>query len=315
MRILVTGAAGFIGSSLCQRLLSLGHTVTGLDCLTNYYSRAIKQGNIEACLLSDRFTFVEEDLLRADLAELLADVDAVFHEAAQPGVRGSWGQQFEVYTDNNVLATQRLLEACLHSSVSRFVNASSSSVYGNSPKVPTDEGSPTRPYSPYGVTKLAAEHLCSLYWQNHRLPAVSLRYFTVYGPRQRPDMAMNRFITRILRGEEISLYGDGMQERDFTYIDDAVDANISAMTSEGAIGRVFNIGGGSRVTVNQVLEILESTVGKRVRVVRSERQAGDVDRTAADTTLARELLDYRPSVPLEEGLPRQVAWHREQSGR
>lgn len=192
----------------------------------------------------------------------------------------------------------------------RFVNASSSSVYGNCPDLPMREDSPTRPYSPYGVTKLAAEHLCSLYWQNFRLPTVSLRYFTVYGPRQRPDMAMNRFISAALAGEEITVYGDGEQERDFTFVSDAVAANLSAMDADDAVGKVFNIGGGSKITVNELLRMLEAQTGGKLRVMRSSKQKGDVDRTAADTTLARSVLGYSPCVDLADGLAGQLEWQR-----
>lgn len=314
MRILVTGAAGFIGSNIAERLLSLGHDVVGIDCFTDYYARYLKERNLSVCRKSQAFDLVEADLATTDLARLLDGVRVVFHQAAQAGVRSSWGRDFEIYTHHNILAAQRLLEASLSADLTRFVYASSSSVYGNCPDDPMREDSPTRPYSPYGVTKLAAEHLCGLYWQNYGLPTVSLRYFTVYGPRQRPDMAFNRFITAALAGSKITLYGDGEQQRDFTFIDDAVDANVAAMEAEGAAGKVFNIGGGSVTTVNEVLGIIEADVGKPLQVERAEKQKGDVDRTSADTTLARQVLGYKPSVSLADGIARQMEWHKEIAG-
>ena len=309
MRCLVTGAAGFIGSTLSERLLELGHEVVGVDCLTDYYSPEIKKANLSSAASSPRFSLIEADLLDLDLRGLLEGVDWVFHQAAQPGVRMSWGDHFDVYVRNNVLATQRLLEAAKGSGIKRLVNASSSSVYGDLPELPLTETARPQPVSPYGVTKLAAEHLCCLYYANYGVPTVSLRYFTVYGPRQRPDMGFHIFTSAALRGEEVVIYGDGEQTRDFTYISDVVMANVQAAESEKAAGRVLNIGGGSRISVNAVLDILRDLIGGfEVRHV--EAQKGDVRDTMSDTTAAREALGFSPKVSIAEGLKRQVEWMR-----
>lgn len=309
MKCLVTGAAGFIGSTLSERLLELGHEVVGIDCLTDYYSPEIKKANLASAASSPRFSLIEADLLDLDLRGLLEGVDWVFHQAAQPGVRMSWGDHFDVYVRNNVLATQRLLEAAKGSGIKRLVNASSSSVYGDLPELPLTETARPQPVSPYGVTKLAAEHLCCLYYANYGVPTVSLRYFTVYGPRQRPDMGFHIFTSAALRSEEVVIYGDGEQTRDFTYISDVVTANVQAAESEKAAGRVLNIGGGSRISVNAVLDILRDLIGGfEVRHV--EAQKGDVRDTMSDTTAAREALGFSPKVSIAEGLKRQVEWMR-----
>ena len=321
-RCLVTGVAGFIGSHLAERLLAEGYEVIGVDCFTDYYPRPVKERNLSALRNSDRFRFVEADLRTADLEPLLEGVDYVFHLAAQAGVRASWGENFAVYTEHNILATQRLLEAVSRvsrssrssrgsaksaRSVDKFIYASSSSVYGDTPNLPMREDSLPRPISPYGVTKLAGEHLCQLYHYNFGVPTVSLRYFTVYGPRQRPDMAFHRFIRAILEGKPIVVYGDGEQTRDFTFVADAVEATVLAMRCE-ATGVAFNIGGGSRVTINRAIELLEEIVGRRAVVEHREPQHGDVRHTLADTSAAREVLGFAPKVSLEEGLRAQVAW-------
>jgi nucleoside-diphosphate-sugar epimerase len=311
MKCLVTGAAGFVGSHLAERLSDLGHEVTGADCFLDYYPRAVKERNVRA--ISDRpnFRLVEQDVARDDLAPLLAGVDWVFHQAAQAGVRASWGSDFQIYAIHNVLGTQRLLEAARDAEVRRFVYASSSSIYGDTTDLPMREQSLPRPVSPYGVTKLAAEHLCWLYWKSFGLPTVSLRYFTVYGPRQRPDMAFHRFLRGALRGEEITLYDDGEQTRDFTYVSDVVAANLAAAQS-AENGAVFNIGGGSQVSINRVLETIEQLSGKKLRVRRESRQKGDVRHTSADCTRAREALGFQPQVPLAEGLSREWQWVQEE---
>ena len=237
------------------------HDVLGVDCFTDYYARSNKEENLAGLRAGPRFGFEQLDLATADLAPIVAGADAIFHQAAQAGVRASWGKTFETYTSCNVLATQRLLEAAKNAgTVERFVYASSSSVYGDTTDLPMRETSRPRPFSPYGVTKLAAEHLTWLYWKNYGLPTVSLRYFTVYGPRQRPDMAFHRFIKAVLTGQPIRLYGDGDQTRDFTYVDDIVDVNLSAAVAETQ-GRVYNVGGGSRTSVNEVIEIIGRLVG------------------------------------------------------
>ncbi|WP_437673419.1 NAD-dependent epimerase/dehydratase family protein [Sorangium sp. So ce131] len=312
MRCLVTGVAGFIGSHLAERLIELGHEVLGVDRFADYYGRELKDGNLARLRGEARFSLSTADLATADLRPLLSGREVVFHQAAQAGVRPSWGQSFEGYLRDNVLATQRLLEAArARGEVRKLVYASSSSVYGDTDDVPMRESSRTAPYSPYGVTKLAAEHLCELYRRNFGLPTVSLRYFTVYGPRQRPDMAFHRFIAAILKGEAIRLHGDGEQTRDFTYVSDAVQANLGAMEG-GAVG-VFNIGGGSRVSLNEALGQLAELAGP-VRVERGEPQAGDVRHTLADTAAARAALGYVPRVALRDGLAAQVAWQKQLAG-
>lgn len=310
MRALVTGVAGFIGSTLAESLLEAGHDVVGIDCFLDYYARDIKEGNLAGLRKDARFRFVEASLVDADLHALTDGVDWVFHQAAQAGVRSSWGEDFRVYSDNNVYATQRLLEACRARPLGKFVYASSSSIYGDTDDLPMRETSMPRPVSPYGVSKLAAEHLVWLYWKNFGLATVSLRYFTVYGPRQRPDMAFHRFIRSVLDDEPIVLYGDGEQSRDFTFVGDIVAANISAASSP-VRGGVFNLGGGSRTTVNEVIATIGELAGREPRVERREVQKGDVRHTAADTGAARREIGFAPRVTLREGLARQVAWHQE----
>jgi UDP-glucose 4-epimerase len=307
MRSLVTGVAGFIGSHLAERLISEGYEVIGVDCFTDYYARSIKEQNLKELLKEPGFTFLEENLLETDLRKILIGVDCIFHQAAQAGVRASWGEEFEIYTSLNVLATQRLLEACKDSKIGRFVYASSSSVYGDSEELPLREGSLLKPISPYGVTKLAGEHLCCSYWKNYQIPVISLRYFTVYGPRQRPDMAFHKFIRAILNGEQIEIYGDGKQTRDFTFISDAVSGNILAMNSD-AEGEVFNIGGGSRVLLNEVLDSIQKIAGKTAEIVYRDVQKGDVRHTLADTSKAKKYLGYNPMIDLETGLAEQWKW-------
>jgi UDP-glucose 4-epimerase len=315
---LVTGVAGFIGSHLAERLLRDGYRVIGVDCFTDSYPRQIKERNIENLGGSEKFTFIEANLLEIDLAALLrgesaiqsqpsAAVDWVFHLAAQAGVRASWGEAFHIYTDCNVLTTQRLLEAAKEAPLQKFVYASSSSVYGDAETYPTPEDVVPQPISPYGVTKLAGEHLCRLYWRAYGVPAVSLRYFTVYGPRQRPDMAFHRFIRAALERREIVVYGDGEQTRDFTFVGDTVDGTVRAAMT-GQAGEMFNLGGGSRVTVNQVIRELESILGKKVRVRYAESQAGDVRHTSANISRAAAMLGYAPRTKLADGLRMEAEW-------
>lgn len=311
MRCLVTGAAGFIGSHLTQALVAQGHEVVGVDCLTSYYGRVRKELNIREAAARGPFQFLELDLHDAALAGLLRGADVVFHLAGQPGVRSSWGTGFADYARNNVTVTQRLLEASQWAGIRRFVYASSSSVYGNTAQLPTTESDPCRPFSPYGVTKLAAENLCSAYADNGRVEAVSLRYFTVYGPRQRPDMAFSRFISMALRGDPLPLNASGEQVRDFTYVDDVVRANLAAAVLPVSPGAVFNIAGGVRVTMTEVLLLLQEVLGMQVGIERRRAQAGDVRATAGDTAAANEVLGWSPVVDLRTGLERQVSWQRE----
>ncbi len=306
-KALVTGAAGFIGSHLCERLLENGYAVTGVDSFTDYYDVRIKRNNISTCSENDSFEFVGGSINDVDLEKLLSGVDYVFHQAAQAGVRASWGSRFEEYIDSNVRATQRLCEAAKGGDLKRFVYASSSSVYGEPVELPTKENHPTRPVSPYGVTKLDAENLCLLYKKAYGLPVVCLRYFTVYGPRQRPDMALHRFLKGAFGGTHVEVYGNGGQTRDFTYVDDVVEANVLAMAYEGG-EPVFNIGGGSRVTVNHMLDLVGrySRGDFDVRYVDAEK--GDVSHTSADTSLARAELGYEPRMSFEEGIEREAEW-------
>jgi UDP-glucose 4-epimerase len=310
VKVVVTGAAGFIGSHLAERLLAEGHEVTGIDCFTDYYPRALKERNLAPLRPSSRFRLVEERLQDGQLARHLAGASHVYHLAAQAGVRASWGREFAQYTEHNVLATQRLLEAALEAGRPRVVYASSSSVYGDSSVLPLREDGPCRPVSPYGVTKLAAEHLALLYQRNHGLETVSLRFFTVYGPRQRPDMAFHRFLKAARDGQPVTVYGDGSQTRDFTYVDDIVSAVCAAALS-GRPGCVYNVGGGERVALTEVLRLVEDVTGRHLQVQRQQTQMGDMKDTFADTQAASRDLGFRSTVALAEGLAREWRWIQE----
>jgi UDP-glucose 4-epimerase len=309
MKALVTGAAGFIGSTLAEKLLADGADVVGLDCFTDYYPRPVKERNLSGLIGQPRFRFVESTIQQADLPGLLKDRTHVFHLAAQAGVRKSWGRDFGVYTVNNIEATQVLLEAAASAApaLERIVYASSSSVYGDGVAMPMREDALPQPVSPYGVTKLAAEQLCYLYFANYGVPTVSLRYFTVYGPRQRPDMGFHKFLRAALRGDAITVYGDGEQTRDFTFVHDAVAATAAAGV-RGVPGRVYNIGGGSRVTINQVFEMIGRVSGRPPRIDVDPAQKGDMRHTYADTSLAQADLGFRPTVELEEGIAAEYRW-------
>ena len=309
MKALVTGVAGFIGSTLAEKLLADGADVVGLDCFTDYYPRPIKERNLSALTGQARFRFVESTIQQADLPGLLKDRTHVFHLAAQAGVRKSWGRDFGVYTVNNIEATQVLLEAAAGAApaLERIVYASSSSVYGDGVAMPMREDALPQPVSPYGVTKLAAEQLCYLYYANYGVPAVALRYFTVYGPRQRPDMGFHKFLRAAIRGEPITVYGDGEQTRDFTFVHDAVAATAAAAV-RGVPGRVYNIGGGSRVSINQVFEMIGRVSGRPPRIDVDPAQKGDMRHTYADTSLAQADLGFRPTVGLEEGIAAEYRW-------
>lgn len=309
MHALVTGVAGFIGSTLADRLVADGWTVRGVDRFTAYYEEAAKRANLRQLVGSEQFELIEADLLFADLEHLLDGIDVVFHLAGQPGVRLSWADGFRTYVDLNINVTQRLLEAARDRDLHRFVYASSSSVYGNVASVPTDEDQPTRPFSPYGVTKLAGELLCSAYGANFGVPTVSLRYFTVYGPRQRPDMALHRMIEAALDGRPFPLYGDGQQIRDFTYVDDIVDATVRAATADVKPACVINVAGGSSVPLVDLIRLVGAIVGHPVEIDRRTEQPGDVGATGGTIRRAWNLLCWEPATGLESGLEHQVGWH------
>jgi nucleoside-diphosphate-sugar epimerase len=313
MRAIVTGAAGFIGSALAESLVGTGHSVVGVDSFSEYYDPAQKRSTA-GHLRGMGVEVIEADLLELDLVGLLADADVVFHQAGQPGVRASWSGGFESYARDNILVTQALLEAAREAaSLQRFVFASSSSVYGNVDVYPCTEATLPRPFSPYGVTKLAAEHLCSLYAQNWSLPTVSLRYFTIYGPRQRPDMAFHRLIEAALNGQEFELYGDGGQRREFTFVGDVVEANILAATCDVAPGTYMNVSGGQSVSMNEVIDQIESELGP-MSIRRTATVAGDVRETGATTDRAADLLGWMPMTSLAEGIKTQIDWHRMERG-
>lgn len=309
MVALITGVAGFIGSTLARRLVNDGMDVRGIDSFTDYYDLDLKKRNL-ASIPKNRFEFVHGDLNTLDLAELLDGVEFVFHQAGQPGVRKSWGSEFDLYALDNVQATQRLLEAVKTdgSRIKKLVYASSSSVYGNAQRYPTVETDMPRPLSPYGVTKLAAEHLCSLYGENFGIPTVSLRYFTVYGPGQRPDMAFTRFFRAVLRGESIEVYGTGDQIRDFTYIDDIVEANVAAAFSDVPPASVYNVAGGSSTSLNAAIEIIGDLTKRPVKISSGGMVAGDVFRTGGSTAKIVADLGWSPVVPIEKGLEKQYEW-------
>jgi UDP-glucuronate 4-epimerase len=308
MNVVVTGAAGFIGSTLVDRLLSEGHTVVGIDCFTEYYDEATKRANIAGALGNPNYTLAEIDLTTADLGGVFADVDVVWHLAGQPGVRLSWSAGFERYNTLNILATQRVLEAAQRAGVGRVVYASSSSIYGNAERFPTEETDLPQPFSPYGVTKLAAEHLCSLYAANWGTPTVSLRYFTVYGPRQRPDMAFHRMINAALAGTKFPLFGDGQQRRSFTFVQDVVDAtHRGGMTPDVAPGSVFNVAGEQSATVTEVIDMIGEIVGSPLQLDRQPAQAGDALRTGGATERIAAALGWTATTSVYDGLTAQVA--------
>jgi nucleoside-diphosphate-sugar epimerase len=304
---LVTGCAGFVGSHLAERLVADGHHVVGVDAFTDYYATSLKERNLEGLAGRPAFRLVRGNLLELDLPPLLDGVELVFHLAAQAGVRPSWGSAFQVYTDWNILATQRLLEAGRRRPLRRFVYASSSAVYGRSP-LPLHEEGPTRPLSPYGVSKLAAEHLCGLYAEAHGVPTVSLRYFTVYGPRQRPDMAFHRFIRALRAGRPIPVFGDGRQTRDFTFVGDIVDATCQAADAAVPAGTVLNVAGGSRIELGAAIEELAQLTGRPACLEPATGAPGEMPHTYADIRQAAERLGWRPKTALAEGLREEIAW-------
>jgi nucleoside-diphosphate-sugar epimerase len=303
--VVVTGVAGFIGSNLAQELLDRSEDVVGVDCFTDYYDPRIKEANLDLLRPHPRFRFHRLDLTVDDLRPVLAGATHVYHLAAQAGVP-SWGESFAPYVRHNITGTQRLLEQ-LRGSKARLVFASSSSVYGDADRYPTPEDVVPRPVSPYGVTKLCSEQLVMAYRRSAGIDARCLRYFTVYGPRQRPDMAFSRFIAAARSGDPIEVYGDGSQVRDFTFVADAVRATIRAGTVDEPADAIFNVGGGSRVTLRRVIELLGEILGTPLAVRNLPAQAGDVRETGADLSRAEAVLGWRPAVSLEEGLRAQVA--------
>jgi len=308
MRALVTGCAGFIGSHLTESLLADGVGVMGVDCFNDNYGRRQKLDNLRRAYDWEDFEFAPIDLARGDLYDLVAECDVVYHLAAEPGVRASWGDRFESYVRNNVIATQHLLEAAKGQAIERFVYASSSSIYGRAESLPTREDVAPRPFSPYGVTKLGGESLCELYQANYDVPTVALRYFSVYGPRQRPDMAFSIFCRAALKREPIQIFGDGRQTRDFTFVADVVAATRAAGSMSGAVGNVYNIGGGSQISLGHALSVLEDLLERPLEITSLPREPGDVSDTGADIGAAVRDLGYVPSTPFEPGLAAELEW-------
>ena len=307
MNYLVTGSAGFIGSHLCKKLILDGGYIIAIDGFTDFYPRWLKEKNIQPLVKHPHFKLISHNLLDLDLNNIMEKIDVVFHLAAQPGVRSSWGSDFSIYTKNNIDATQKLLEAAKTSAIKKFIYASSSSVYGLSPHLPMSETSPLHPFSPYGVTKLAAENLCFLYHKNYGIPCVSLRFFTVYGPGQRPDMAFHRFFKAIAENREITIFGDGQQTRDFTFIDDIIRANLSSIES-GKAGETYNLGGGTQRKLADILPVIEEISQTKANIRYVEKEKGDVRHTFADIQKAKRDLNYSPQVTLEEGLKLEWDW-------
>jgi|Tabmets5t2r1_1033131.scaffolds.fasta_scaffold02169_3 UDP-glucuronate 4-epimerase len=308
MHALVTGCAGFIGSHLTEALLESGDSVLGVDCFNDNYGRPEKLRNLERARDWDGFEFVPIDLSRGELEDEVAGCDVIFHLAAEPGVRASWGSRFDRYLRNNVLATQHLLEAAKARPEKRFVFASSSSIYGQAEKLPTRETDTPQPFSPYGTTKLAAEHLCQLYHRNYGVETVILRYFSVFGPRQRPDMAFTVFSRAAVHGGAVAVFGDGRQTRDFTFVGDIVTATRAAVHAPGAVGGVYNIGGGSRISVSHALSLIQQFAGRPLEITHLPPQEGDVHDTGADTARAQADLGYWPRTDFEQGLRAQFDW-------
>lgn len=309
-RVLVTGAAGFVGSHLCEALAERGDHVVGVDCFTPYYERGIKDANATRVRAAG-VEILEHDLRVADVHALLDGVDVVYHQAGQPGVRLSWSDGFGEYVEHNVLVTQRLLEAAHDRRVGRFVYASSSSVYGNQPRYPTRETDVPAPHSPYGVTKLAGEHLCSLYAANWGLSTVSLRYFTVFGPRQRPDMAIHRLCEAALGRGRFPRYGDGSAVREFTFVADIVAGNLDAAVADVAPGTYVNLAGGAEIVLRDLIALVEEVSGRSIDIEQHDTMPGDSKRNGGAIDRARELLGWEPEVSLRDGVAAQLAWHSE----
>jgi nucleoside-diphosphate-sugar epimerase len=314
MRVLITGAAGFIGSHLTEACLERGWKVTAIDSLTTYYSPTDKVRNAERFSRHSDCLYLEQDLLDVDLDLLVRDVQVVFHLAGQAGVRASWGQGFDAYTQLNVTALQRVLEAARGArELTKFVFASSSSVYGDAETLPTSEDQILRPISPYGATKALGEHLCYLYYRAFGLPTVALRFFSVYGPRQRPDMGFHRLIEAGLSGSSFPLYGDGEQTRDFTYVDDIVDGTLASV-GDAEPGSVLNLGGGARISMNEVIDLVRAEFSD-LKIERLDTGRGDARDTGADIGRAREMIDFDPKITVPDGIKNQMEWHRERHNR
>ena len=312
MIVLVTGACGFIGTNLCQSLLADGHSVTGVDAFTENYERRLKRANYDVLSKFKNYTHIECDLLNVDLATLVEGKDVIFHLAGQPSVHNSWGDDFQVYSNRNIVLTQRLLDAANAAKIGRLVNSSSSSIYGRVTSSPTRESDEKRPISPYGVTKLAAENLVTLYGSEFGLSTVSLRYFTVFGPRQRPDMAFNKLIHAGSNGKSFPLHGDGSQIRDFTFVGDVVEANKLAAFADVSPGSVFNIGGGSPVAMSETINMLEEIMERKIQLEHTPLGPGNPMLTTADCTAAYSALGWKPTMDIYQGLKAQVAWQLEQ---
>jgi nucleoside-diphosphate-sugar epimerase len=306
---LVTGVAGFIGSHIAETLLLQGEKIIGIDQFNDYYDLSLKRKNAIDLEKYANFQLIEADIQAIDWQPILKDITVIYHQAAQAGVRASWGASFSQYTERNINATQILLEAAKEvSSLQRFVYASTSSVYGDAETMPTPETVCPEPVSPYGITKLAAERLCYLYHQNFGVPTVSLRYFSVFGPRQRPDMAFHKFFKAALAKQPINIYGDGQQTRDFTFVSDVVAANLSAAVAPDAVGEVFNVGGGSRIVLTDILDCVDRVIGDPIQRNYIEKAIGDARHTSADVTKARKILNYSPKVSMLEGLTKEWEW-------
>ena len=314
-RVVVTGVAGFIGSHLAEKLLEKNFNVIGIDCFTDYYSKETKKNNLQSLQNNENFEFVEQDIMKADLISILKKSKFLFHQAAQPGVRASWGSQFQTYVKDNILATQKILESAKETNtLKKIIMASSSSIYGEQEGIMKENETIPKPVSPYGATKLASENLGIIYATNYNLPITSLRYFTVYGPRQRPDMAFFRFIKSNLNEEDITIFGDGNQVRDFTFVSDIVNANISTMKSE-THGNVLNIGGNKTYSIIEVLSKIEEITGLKNKLIFTSKQKGDVKRTEADIANAKQIISYSPIISLDEGLKKQISWIKDNLGQ
>ena len=314
-KIVITGGAGFIGSHIAESLVS-DHEVVVVDNLDNYYSPALKQKNLECIREKGDFTFIKGDITDQEFLKIVIDdtVDFVYHQAAQAGVRISVEDPFKP-NEINVLGTLNVLKASLDARAKRVINASSSSVYGKVSYMPFDEKHPTTPVSPYGVSKLAAEHYCRVFYEVYGIPTVSLRYFTVYGPRMRPDLAISIFTGKMLKNEPITVFGDGTQTRDFTYIDNIVKMNLKLLSTSSGDGKAINIGGGNRISVNDLICHLMKITESSSEIIYSDKQKGDVEHTLANISFAKDLIEYNPEISIEEGLSRFVDWFKLKGGK